>query len=402
MDSGSAPEPGRHVLRVHTPEDPVLLNTLTGDTLPSDSSRESLSQSFFLRGQEEDALQRALSRPEKTLSLTLINTWACNLRCSHCSVLDHLEETVTQRLDPARLVGFVQRYLQARPGTEGIQVHFLGGEPLLAPESALHCLDALQGLAVPVRATVTTNGAVDTGDDVWALLRRLDRVHVSLDGDQASHDRQRRFLTESASPHERTLGFLKELVDNGLGDMLHVQAAVTDKHTTASVRAQWYRDLIGAGVSVGQASFQSVHPTARNPRGGAAWRAGLASPRPRTRPCCRFRASTHWVVEPTGDLRPDFYRGPLLGTLETPVEELFAQHTRHRERTMPALSDPRCRACPVLGLCWGGCVQGEALVGSTPSDHCDQQALMDHAEGLARRGDLAALRGTRGCSALES
>ena len=55
-------------------------------------------------------------------------------------------------------------------------------------------------------------------------------------------------------------------MDNGLGDMLHVQAAVTDKHTTASVRAQWYRDLIGAGVSVGQASFQSVHPTARNPR----------------------------------------------------------------------------------------------------------------------------------------
>jgi len=397
MTASSTVELGRHVLRVLGDSGPALLHTITGALLPGDAPEDLLQHGLFLQGQEEEAIHSALQIPETTLSLTLINTWACNLRCTHCSVLDRLEEEVTQPPDPGRLAGFVTRYLEERPQTTAIHAHLLGGEPLLDLPGARSLLDVLEGTGVSLRASVTTNGAIEWSPEVLAVLQRLDRINVSLDGDRISHDRQRRFLHTDASPHRAAMGFLTHVLESGLGDRLHVQAAVTDRHANAAVRGQWYRDLIAIGVPVGQVQFQSVHPTARIPRGGTAWRAGLGSTTIRTRACCRHRASTHWVVEPNGDLRPDFYNGPLLGTLDSDPSELFDAHAQYRRENMPALQDPNCRACPVLGLCWGGCVQGESVVGSRPSDHCDQAALVERAHALAAEGALTLLRGRAGC-----
>ena len=388
MASCSDHELGRHVLRIQRPEGDVLLQTLTGRVLPADATRTQLQDALALQGQEDEAIKRALSTPENTLSLTLINTWGCNLRCSHCSVLHRLEAAHEEGPDPEHLTRFLEAYRSERPETSRLHAHFVGGEPLLHIPGANALFDALESAGLPLQTSVTTNGAVKASEAVLDFLRRIDRINVSLDGDQVAHDRQRRFLDSSTSPHDATIAFLEALVDAGLADRIHVQAAVTDKHATAAIRAEWYRTLIALGVPVHQARFLGVHPTAQAPRAGAAWLKGLQTPTLRSRPCCRHRASTHWVVEPNGELRPDFYDGPLLGTLAGSLEALFEAHEAYREAHMPALKDPRCRACPVLGMCWGGCVQGEAVIGERPSEFCDQEALMEHVNTLAREGRL--------------
>ena len=391
MASCSDHELGRHVLRIARPEGDVLLQSLTGIVLPADATKEELQNALFLEDQEDDAISRALSTPVSTLSLTLINTWGCNLRCSHCSVLHRLDGASEHGPDPEHLTRFLEGYRSERPETSRIHAHFVGGEPLLHIPGAHALFDALETTALPLQTSVTTNGAVKCTEAVLGFLRRIDRINVSLDGDQTAHDRQRRFLDSGASPHDATIAFLEALVVAGLSDRIHVQAAVTDKHATPAIRADWYRTLIALGVPVHQASFLGVHPTAQAPRPGSAWLKGLQAPTLRSRPCCRHRASTHWVVEPSGELRPDFYEGPQLGTLHGSLEALFEAHRAHREANMPALKDPNCRACPVLGMCWGGCVQGEAVIGDRPSQFCDQKALITHVNTLAREGRLAQL-----------
>jgi sulfatase maturation enzyme AslB (radical SAM superfamily) len=63
---------------------------------------------------------------------------------------------------------------------------------------------------------------------------------------------------------------------------------------------------------------------------------------------------------------------------------------------MPALKDPECRSCPVIGLCWGGCVNGHLVVGDRPSAFCGQEALIERVRGLAAEGRLIDARESAG------
>jgi len=55
---------------------------------------------------------------------------------------------------------------------------------------------------------------------------------------------------------------------------------------------------------------------------------------------------------------------------------------------MPALQDPACRRCPVIGYCWGGCTNSRLLTENRPSAFCDQLALVEKVKRLATEGSL--------------
>ncbi len=84
----------------------------------------------------------------------------------------------------------------------------------------------------------------------------------------------------------------------------------------------------------------------------------------------------------------DYYDWDRLGTLDDPIPELLERHHRLVERTMPALQDPACRRCPVIGYCWGGCTNSRLLTENRPSAFCDQLALVEKVKRLATEGSL--------------
>ncbi|MCI2418133.1 FxsB family radical SAM/SPASM domain protein [Saccharopolyspora sp. K220] len=125
----------------------------------------------------------------------------CDLACDHCYVYTMADQrwqlrprmmsSNTMDQVAARIAEHVRAH---RPGSVEVVLH--GGEPLLAgPQRLAHCVRGLRaavGSDAEVQVRMQTNG-LRLDADLLPLLDELRiQVGVSLDGDQAAHDRHRK------------------------------------------------------------------------------------------------------------------------------------------------------------------------------------------------------------------
>lgn len=116
----------------------------------------------------------------------------CNMACDYC-FLD-LNKGKAVVLDTEKAKRGFKHFFSSSRATPG-QVTFLGGEPLIH-------YDRLEALAGDIASTapagtsvgVVTNGTLASSDKVRALRAKGVEITVSLDGDEASHDRHRALL----------------------------------------------------------------------------------------------------------------------------------------------------------------------------------------------------------------
>jgi len=378
----------RAVVRTECDGEPVLFNTITKFALPVSSSAEQLARELFLPGQERDAIERALFRPRDTLALTVISTWECNLRCTHCSVLRRLVRKQEDKVDAGALAAFVQRYLRAFPELRSLRLTLLGGEPLLEPRLGLALVERLRGVVPEATFDTTTNLACDLDDDVMALVSALDRIVVSVDGLEVQHDAQRRPYRRRFSPYERTTDNVRRLVESGLSEKIWVQGAIRDEFATRVHLTELHRTLVRLGVPYDRISFETLHPTEHSAEPQSSYVASLRRPSLRDEVCCKFRGARSLVIEPDGSIVSDFYDRVPLGTLEDNPEMLVEQNRSLVLETMPALHDETCQSCPVIGYCWGGCSSGQLLTKDRPSAHCNQRGLVELVRKKAVEGAL--------------
>ncbi len=132
--------------------------------------------------------------PLEPLFLGLLPTRDCNLACEYCGFLPEDEAGKLMDLELARSAIAWYLDLVKGSGASAAEIHFFGGEPFVAPEIvdfAVHFarLKAAE-LGCTVRFEVTTNGAFDENRCRW-VADTLDSVILSLDGPQATHDRNR-------------------------------------------------------------------------------------------------------------------------------------------------------------------------------------------------------------------
>ena len=59
---------------------------------------------------------------------------------------------------------------------------------------------------------------------------------------------------------------------------------------------------------------------------------------------------------------------------------------------MPCIQDKTCMECPVLGYCWGGCVNGHVFINGKPSLTCSRKQLVPHIQKLADNNELLLLQ----------
>jgi uncharacterized protein len=198
------------------PEVVSLLDSVEGRTRPGsaiarpfdDEEREALATLTELGFvvESHDADRRALDAYFDTirhdtsqLRLTVLTTLQCNFACGYCFQGDHDDHNRHAHKmsleTAAEVVAHAERQLDSvRP--ERLSLMFFGGEPLLnlpvVYYLAEHVHAAATARGVRLSISIVTNGLLLTPEVVDRLLPYgLGGAKVTLDGDQAAHDRKR-------------------------------------------------------------------------------------------------------------------------------------------------------------------------------------------------------------------
>lgn len=115
------------------------------------------------------------------LELIIIPTYACNLRCAHCSVADH------DGWPAMTLEQFVGLLRDARASGVG-PIQITGGE-FFAWKHHRAALEAIAELGIPTR--ISTNGTLIEAEHVELLKSAGAELCLSIDGPEPVHDAMR-------------------------------------------------------------------------------------------------------------------------------------------------------------------------------------------------------------------
>lgn len=318
---------------------------------------------------------------------------SCNLRCAYCFYLgkQSLFPGNSMRMSDAVLREYVRAYLALHPGP-GVPFAWQGGEPTLMGLDFFRRAFELQAELAPAgkRAAnaLQTNGLLL--DDAWCSFLAANNVLVglSLDGTRALHDRHR-VDSRGQGTYACVVQSLERLQAHGA----EVNALVTVNAANEGSGALVYRHLTR---ELGLRHLQFipiVEPEPGAPAGVSArsvssegWGRFLLDVFAQWRPndvgrvfvqifdaalgawlgveggfcAMRERCGRSLVLEHDGGLYPcDHFVSPatrLGNILETPLEELLRGTALARFGQMKRARLPgRCRACPVLFACRGGC-----------------------------------------------
>lgn len=135
------------------------------------------------------------------LSLTLITTRQCNLRCIYCYE-KHENLTMSQDIY-SRLLNHIEQALKEHIYS-GVHITLFGGEPFLEYENIILFLKKIQKICstynIPYSVGATTNGTLLTPKH----FEELSKLHVSyyqitIDGFASTHDKYRKSLGKEGS-----------------------------------------------------------------------------------------------------------------------------------------------------------------------------------------------------------
>lgn len=381
----------------------VLYNTMTQETLAEDADVELLRKHLFLAGQERDALEKRLfSPPGNELSLRILPTWECNLRCNHCCVLGLLKAKDECKIQPKDIVRFCVAH-KKKYSTERINLSFLGGECLIKTQECLEIIAAVvdEFGDDKVQCSLTTNLAMDLDEQHLLLLSKC-YMDVSLDGTEDQHNWQRKSSDRNLNPYRKTLCNIARLIKLGLVDKITVQSAIQQEVYDENKKREFYRELMKIGVK--KIIYGTCYPTRQNPEPDKIYLDCLKSPRLIKKICCDYRFMKLFTINSNNEIVGDYFglakTKPFdLGGFGSSydmahIEKSYEDKIRGR---LNILRDKTCLdECPVVAYCWGGC-QNSEFVANEPSKNCDRESLKKVVDVLARNGGLIQSSKVSGC-----
>lgn len=365
-----------------------LVNITTKKILPKKSTEEMLRENFFLKGQEQESIDHFLFGREKTnFSIDLIPTWECNLRCSHCFVLHELLKKDTREVNHDLLTDFIKNLIQEYPSIKTGSIQFIGGEPTLRARNNINLIKKIREIPnVNIRFSGTSNGTC-CDDDSIEFFSMLNSFIISLDGPEIIHNLQRKSISGDENPFLSTIKTINKLVSLGMKQKITVQASLNQEHMTKNNLIEFYKILLMNGVDFEKILVGFVCPTKNNPKLDEEF-VQIHRKTPRTRPCCKYRHMSNFVVDNSNNVFCDYFdanSNNVLGKLSDPISQIAKNHERIIRESFSVLNDQKCKQCPVIGLCWGWCANTKGL---NPSDHCDQHMLIEKAKKNAEKDNL--------------
>ena len=129
------------------------------------------------------------------LAITILTTYACNLRCTYCFQDGLHSPAFIDREASRKVIRWISKKLRTLfPRT--LELGFYGGEPLLNPKAIRLISKGLSEITKPMgiqlNISIITNGVLLDGELVDFLLPLgLKEIKVTLDGDREAHDAKR-------------------------------------------------------------------------------------------------------------------------------------------------------------------------------------------------------------------
>lgn len=173
--------------------------------------------------------------------LGLIATRACNMACGYCDFGG--EELADGVMKPEVAIGAINGWAaRIRDwGAGELNLHFFGGEPFVAPDLvqvAVHRTRALAAEAgLPTHFEASTNGLLDDAT-IGFVQDYFDVLVVSLDGQQADHDRHRP-LPDGMGSFSRVCRTLRRLRDGQVDICLRCCVSSANVEHMAAI-AEWF------------------------------------------------------------------------------------------------------------------------------------------------------------------
>lgn len=365
-------------------------NTVNKVFLPENASIDKYKNNDFLLESEQYVVINYLKNVQYPLSICIIPTWACNLRCSHCCVLTRLDNKSNRTITADGVTDFISKCLNYKK-YKRVNLSFVGGEPLLAIDYCQDILDNVKSLITDevLTTTATTNAALELNYQNVKFIKSLSHVTISLDGNEIEHNKQRHpYSDKHISPYSLTYDNIRRLVRMGCKS-LRVQASVSQEYYTIDNHKKYFRSLLEIGVHPDNIKFGCIHPTVHAPTPQSPYLQSIKDSKLRSIPCCRYRVMGSMTIDIDGNVYTNYYtqdKSTLLGTIYDDIQ-LINDNYNKSLNDMPILKDPICRSCPVVGYCWGNCTVSDICTDS-PSQLCNQADLIKKVNEAAANGTL--------------
>jgi radical SAM protein with 4Fe4S-binding SPASM domain len=347
--------------------DKYFVNAVSLQILPLDATEEQLLKEGFLKGSEYESIMKVVMAPPADLTIQVMATYECNLRCKQCFILPRLVAKQDIDIEPEPLADFISRWDQRYPEKRKT-INFLGGEPTLRSSNNLKVIEAVRSkdMSGIVRFSMSTNLVKDLEPVDLQFLGSMDMLQVSMDGNEIMHNRLRKAsLRVTNNPYHKTLDNIKRLLNAGID--FQVSASVDKETMSMEMKEDYFRNLLEVGVPFNRILWGHYYPTENAP--SSPGNEGII---PMPNPCCCFRFMRFMAVEYGDKLCTDFYNADgYLGTTRSSIEEVETKYVEFIKAKLRVLHDPICSTCPYLGQCWGGCVS-HRYSKVRPSDFCNQ------------------------------
>lgn len=316
-----------------------------------------------------------------TLDLTILTTSACNLGCTYCFEEGiNLKGFMTEETCLQVAQWAARKLDEVRP--RRLHLTLFGGEPLLNLKAARLLSHSLYNLAqerrIEHQISIITNGILLTEEIVNELTPLgLQRIKVTLDGDEAAHDSKRRYKNGKGSFQ----AIIKNLL--AIKGKAPISIGGNFDHTTKDSIPRLLDHLMELGFTpddIMDITFKPIlAPTNRLPvlnnamdsghictfsemnvldilwlrdeveKRGFKTKEGIA-----IGPCCATREHTY-TIDPWGKI----YKCPALVGREEyitgDVNDGQGNYQNTRFMTVDLWRDPFCQPCAYRPICGGGC-----------------------------------------------
>lgn len=303
-----------------------------------------------------------------TLSLTIVPTIACNLRCPYC-----FEQDKPVGFMSDKVIGNLIDFVKSHEAAKIYSISWFGGEPLLGlkqMEKLLERFDKLEGLKRVSHSIVTNATLLD--DKAIDLFKRypLGSMQVTLDGFRKHHD-AKRFHADGSGTFDEILDnvarFMDECPDTFVSFRVNVDNSNSDDYIEVfnllKKRFEGKRYGVYAGILRAnrgcdtETFFTTKDHLAFNRR--MVEKGILPDKYPAVCPkgCCATSVSSY-VIGPKGELYNCWEHvgkdDKIIGNISADTlsnNALFADFINNGH----CFEDPKCRECGLLPICTGGC-----------------------------------------------
>lgn len=311
----------------------------------------------------------------KIRNLTILPTLDCNLACKYCFEESNRCDGVMSKEVIERLKDYIK--VQYYQKNEKLNLHWFGGEPLLAFNVMEEITDYIKSLDIQFAADIITNGILLTDKKIQKLKSmQINSIQVTLDGTKETHDTKRIFKNGTGTYDiimnnlEKLHDFVKQETEIIVNIRINIDKETQDQYHTLfyEIKERFPLFQVYPGIITQYKTCSTTLPCFVNHREEAEFyitqyeKYGIVHPEfnislKGMRSCMAERISTD-VVGPRGE----FYLCLQdVGNKDAEIGSLFEGKTKihlisaYCSGNLTFNSD-ECRDCNMLMFCGGGCV----------------------------------------------